>query len=44
MCRKAVEIMPRLAAGEKFEDILIKGPVFTPDNVDSPELQDQLWA
>jgi len=44
MCRKAVEIMPRLAAGEKFEDILIQGPVFTPDNVDSPDLQDQLWA
>ena len=37
--------MPRLAAGEQFEnDILIQGPVFTPDNVDSPELQDQLWA
>ena len=45
MCRKAVELMPRLAAGEQFEnDILIQGPVFTPDNVDSPELQDQLWA
>ena len=45
MCRKAVELMPRLAAGETFEsDVLIQGPVFTPENVDSPELQDQLWA
>ena len=45
MCKKAVELMPRLAAGEKFDsDILIQGPVFTPDNVDSPDLQDQLWA
>lgn len=45
MCRKAVEIMPRLAAGETFDkDVLIQGPVFTPQNVDSAELQDQLWA
>ena len=45
MCRKAVELMPRLAAGESFdEDILIQGPVFTPDNVDDPEMQAQLWA
>jgi ribose transport system substrate-binding protein len=44
MCRKAVELMPPLADGEEFEDILIKGPVYTPDNVDDPELQDQLWA
>ena len=45
MCRKAVELMPRLAAGETFDsDILIQGPVFTPENVDSPELQGQLWA
>jgi len=44
MCQKAIEIMPRLAAGEKFdEDILIQGPVYTPDNVDNPELQAQLW-
>jgi ABC-type sugar transport system substrate-binding protein len=45
MCRKAVEIMPQLAAGETFdEDILIQGPVYTPDNVDDPELQAQLWG
>ena len=44
MCQKAIEIMPRLAAGEKFdEDILIQGPVYTPENVDDPELQAQLW-
>ncbi len=44
MCQKAIEIMPRLAAGEKFsEDIMIKGPVYTPENVDDPELQAQLW-
>ncbi len=45
MCRTAVEIMPRLAAGETFDgDVLIQGPVFTPDNVDDPEMQAQLWA
>jgi len=43
MCQKAIEILPKLAAGEKFEDILIKGPVYTPDNVDDPALQAQLW-
>jgi ribose transport system substrate-binding protein len=44
MCQKAIEIIPRLAAGEKFtEDIMIQGPVYTPDNVDDPELQAQLW-
>ena len=44
MCKKAIEIMPRLAAGEKFtEDIKIQGPVYTPENVDDPELQAQLW-
>ncbi len=44
MCQKAVEIMPRLAAGEKFtQDIMIQGPVYTPDNVDDPALQAQLW-
>ena len=44
MCKKAIEIIPKLAAGEKFtEDIKIKGPVYTPDNVDDPELQEQLW-
>jgi hypothetical protein len=36
--------MPRLAAGEKFtEDIKIQGPVYTPENVDDPALQAQLW-
>ena len=45
MCLKAVELMPRLAAGETFdEDVLIQGPVYTPENVDDPALQDQLWA
>ena len=45
MCRTAVEIMPRLAAGETFDsDVLIQGPVFTPENVDDPEMQAQLWA
>ena len=45
MCKKAVEIMPKLAAGEKFDkDILIQGPVYTPDNVDDPALQAQLWG
>ncbi len=45
MCREAVDLMPRLAAGESFDsDILIQGPVFTPDNVDDPEMQAQLWA
>ncbi|MDE0307728.1 MAG: sugar ABC transporter substrate-binding protein [Albidovulum sp.] len=45
MCRTAVELMPRLAAGETFDsDVLIQGPVFTPDNVDDPEMQSQLWA
>jgi ABC-type sugar transport system substrate-binding protein len=44
MCQKAIEIMPRLAAGEKFtEDIKIQGPVYTPENVDDPALQAQLW-
>jgi ABC-type sugar transport system substrate-binding protein len=44
MCKKAIELIPRLAAGEKFtEDIKIKGPVYTPENVDFPELQNQLW-
>lgn len=44
MCQKAIEIMPRLAAGEKFtQDIMIQGPVYTPDNVDDPALQAQLW-
>lgn len=45
MCRTAVELMPRLAAGETFDsDVLIQGPVFTPANVDDPEMQAQLWA
>jgi len=44
MCRKAIELIPRLAAGETFtEDIKIQGPVYTPENVDDPELQAQLW-
>lgn len=44
MCKKAIEIIPKLAAGEKFtEDIKIKGPVYTPENVDDPVLQEQLW-
>jgi hypothetical protein len=44
MCQKAIEVMPRLAAGEKFDaDIMIQGPVYTPENVDDPELQAQLW-
>jgi len=43
MCQKAIEILPKLAAGEKFEDVLIQGPVYTPDNVDDPALQAQLW-
>jgi ABC-type sugar transport system substrate-binding protein len=44
MCQKAIEIMPKLAAGEKFDsDIMIQGPVYTPDNVDDPALQAQLW-
>ncbi len=44
MCQKAIELMPRLAAGEKFtKDIMIQGPVYTPDNVDDPKLQEQLW-
>ena len=43
MCQKAIEILPKLAAGQKFEDILIQGPVYTPDNVDDPALQAQLW-
>ena len=44
MCQKAVELMPKLAAGEKFDkDIMIQGPVYTPDNVDDPALQAQLW-
>ena len=44
MCEKAVEIMPRLAMGEKFAgDIKIQGPVYTQDNVDDPKLQAQLW-
>jgi ribose transport system substrate-binding protein len=44
MCQKAIEIMPKLAAGEKFtKDIMIQGPVYTPDNVDDPALQAQLW-
>lgn len=44
MCKKAIELIPKLAAGEKFsEDIKIQGPVYTPDNVDDPALQDQLW-
>ena len=45
MCRTAVELMPLLAAGETFDrDVLIQGSVFTPDNVDDPEMQAQLWA
>jgi ribose transport system substrate-binding protein len=45
MCRTAVELMPRLASGEAFaEDVLIQGPVFTPENVNNPEMQAQLWA
>ena len=44
MCQKAIEIMPKLAAGEKFDkDIMIQGPVYSPDNVDDPALQAQLW-
>jgi len=43
MCQKAIEILPKLAGGEKFEDVLIQGPVYTPDNVDDPALQAQLW-
>jgi ABC-type sugar transport system substrate-binding protein len=44
MCQKAIEILPRLAAKEKFtSDIMIQGPVYTPDNVDDAALQAQLW-
>ncbi len=43
MCQKAIEILPKLAAGEKFKDVLIQGPTYTPDNVDDPQLQSQLW-
>ena len=33
-----------LYPGEKFtKDIMIQGPVYTPDNVDDPALQAQLW-
>ena len=45
MCRLAVETMPKLAAGEKFSsDVLIKGPVYTPENVDDPEMIAGLWS
>ena len=45
MCRTAVEMMPRLAAGGSFDiDVLIQGPSFTPENVDDPDMQAQLWA
>lgn len=43
MCQKAIEYMPKLAAGEKLKDVLIQGPVYTQDNVDDPKLQAQLW-
>jgi ABC-type sugar transport system substrate-binding protein len=44
MCQKAVEYLPKLAAGEKLKDVLIQGPVYTQENVDDPGLQAQLWA
>jgi ABC-type sugar transport system substrate-binding protein len=43
MCKQAMDLVPKLAAGQKFKDILIRGPVFTPENVDNPEMQAQLW-
>ncbi|MGY8792042.1 MAG: sugar ABC transporter substrate-binding protein [Alphaproteobacteria bacterium] len=45
MCRLAIEIMQKLAAGETFsEDVLIKGPVYTPENVNDPEMIAGLWG
>ena len=44
MCQKAIEYLPKLAAGEKLKDVLIQGPVYTQENVDDPTLQAQLWA
>ena len=43
MCQKAIEYLPKLAAGEKLRDVLIQGPVYTQENVDDPALQAQLW-
>jgi len=45
MCEKAIAILPKLAAGQKFtHDIKIKGPVYTQNNVNDPELQARLWS
>jgi ABC-type sugar transport system substrate-binding protein len=43
MCQKAIDYLPKLAAGEKLKDVLIQGPVYTQENVDDPALQAQLW-
>lgn len=39
-CSMTIEVIRRIAAGEEVEPIvLVKGPVFTPDNWDDPEMQ-----
>lgn len=45
MCEQAIDILPKLAAGQKFtHDIKIQGPVYTQENVDDPKLDARLWA
>ena len=45
MSKKAIEVAIELANGKEFsEDVMIQGPVYTPENVDDPELVEQLWS
>jgi ribose transport system substrate-binding protein len=44
MCKSAIDIAPTLAAGGKLNNILIKGPVYTPYNINDPSLKARLWA
>jgi ribose transport system substrate-binding protein len=44
MCKGAIDVIPQLIAGEKVANVLIKGPVYTPDNINDPTLDARLWA
>lgn len=44
MSKNAIKVAIQLANGEKFDsDLLIKGPVYTPENIKDPELKALLW-
>jgi ribose transport system substrate-binding protein len=44
MCKSAIGVLPELIAGKKLDNILIKGPVYTPSNINDPDLKALLWA